>query len=100
MTEEEKRKETIQKALQLKPEESAIVVIRNHQHNVIDQATYNVNDLGLLELLSNILIKTVRKISIGSNLSDAQELLGLKELLQTLEYEYKNHYLKKEQTHD
>lgn len=100
MTEEEKRIEAIEEVLKLKPEESAIIVIKNNQHDLIYQSNYNVSDLGLLELASNILVKRMREMAIKSNISEEQELLGLREVLQTLEYEYINHYFKKEEKND
>jgi len=94
MTEEERRKAiNLQEVLQLKPDEGAIVIIKNNKHNR-SLKTFNISTGNVLETLAATLAKIIYLCSIQKNISEEERLSYLELLLSFIKDEYETHYSK------
>jgi hypothetical protein len=91
----EERKEAInlQEALQLKPDEGAIVIIKDNKNNR-SLETFNISTGNVLETLARTLAKITYLCSIQRNISEEERLSYLELLLSFIKDEYEVHYSK------
>lgn len=90
------RQKAIEKALQLQPEEAAIIILRNYKNNDVQQLSCNVRDVtNTMETLFNALQGTIRNFFMQNNILDIDtQLLYLRDLFQSVENQYKEFYSK------
>lgn len=84
--------EVIKKALQLKPNEKAIVIIDHNNKRTID--TINVSTGNVLVTLAMALAEIMYLCSISRNISAEERLSYLELLLSFIKDEYEVHYSK------
>lgn len=83
---ESKRQKAIAQALQLKPDEKAIVIIKGRSVE-----TFNISTLDLIEMLASTLAKIMSARSIQGNISEEEKLSFLQLLLNFIKDEYENY---------
>lgn len=86
---ESERQKAIAQALQLQPDEKAIVIIKGRSVE-----TFNINTGDVLETLASTLAKIMYLCSIQRNISEEERLSYLQLLLSFIKDEYETHYSK------
>jgi hypothetical protein len=90
---ESERQKAIAQALQLKPDEKAIVIIEDNK-NKTTLEPFNINTGSVLETLASTLAKIMYACSIQRNISEEERLSYLELLLSFIKDEYETHYSK------
>ena len=88
--------EAIEKRLSVKPDEAAIIILRNYKNNDVQQSSCNVKDVtATMEMLFNALQGNLRNFLMQNNILDIDtQLLYLRDLFQSVENQYKEFYSK------
>jgi hypothetical protein len=96
MTEEEQKivVKAIEKVIELKPDESFVLLIKNNTTNSVSELAYKVETVeDFIEILVNPLLGHFSKALIRNNILDLDTQLSfLKGLFQSLENQYKKRH--------
>lgn len=88
--------EAIEKILSVKPDEAAIIILRNYKNNDVQQSSCNVKAVtAIMEILFNALQGNIRNFLMQNNILDIDtQLLYLRDLFQSVENQYREFYSK------
>lgn len=105
MTEEEDERakekyNTMEKGLQLKPIEKALVIITDDQTELVQKFCFHTTDLDELEMLSSVLASALYDLLKKRNKSQ-EECLSFSEIFfEQIKDKYKQRFFKEGETHD
>lgn len=91
---ESERQKAIEEALQLQPEEEAIVIIKNNNTDIVDRLVFHLDYTDASFLLAWSLEKILYDFLSKQNMSKAHQLIAVEKLLEFIRNKYKKRFFK------